>query len=120
MTVRVVQFLDEDTKEAILEVSDDKISLIVFGYAYEISKSNQNITLSAFLTEKIVLEQEFQLPRKTDKGFFAYRITAAVTDATAQLVQLGDINMILDLPLPKDIPNGSIISFDVTRLDFLV
>jgi hypothetical protein len=93
------------------------VSIYAFSYPYRELPQGGNVLLRAFLTENISLEQEQYAPIKTDKGFVSYRLTAQVTDAKAQKVQIGDIAIYLDLPLPKDIPNGAFVSFDVMRLD---
>lgn len=117
MTIRIAEFMDEEQTEAVVEICDNGISLMAYSHPFMGLPLDGRITLDALLTKNIWLEQEQYAPIKTDKGFFSYRLTAQVTDAKAQKVQIGDIAIYLDLPLPKDIPNGAFVSFDVMRLD---
>lgn len=75
------------------------------------------ISLFGFLTNNIVSEDALQTPQKLNDNYFSYRLFAKVADARNRRVQLGDIDIELDHPLPKDIPDQSYISFDVARLD---
>ena len=73
-----------------------------------------------FCVKDIFSEDALQSPQKTDGGYFSYRLFAKVTDARNRRVQLGDIDIELDCPLPKDILDNSYISFDVGRLDLQI
>lgn len=113
--IHVADMLDEN--EAILEVINEDVSLLAFCYPYSPHLQRSDIILSSFLTSNIVQEQTFRLPIKTD-GAFSYNITAKVLNTSLRIVCVKDIKIILDIPLPKDIPNGTFISFDTVRLDW--
>ena len=123
-TVKIMQ-IDEDVQEAIVEteisldesVPAARISLIVFGSPMVSSEMNRELSLFAFLVTDIVSENGLQVPEKTNCGYFSYRLFAKVADAQNRIVQLGDIEIVLDCPIPKDVFSGSYISFDVMRLD---
>lgn len=115
MYVHVADMLDEN--EAILEVVNEDVSLLTLCYPYPPHLSSSDIILSSFLTNNIVQEQTFHLPIKTD-GVFSYRITAKVLNTALRIVCVKDIKIILDIPLPKDILDGTFISFDTVRLDW--
>lgn len=117
MKLRVLEMLGDDNEEAILEISSEEVSLVAFASPFRVPTKRGKLVLSAFLTENVLLEDTIQLPVKTDRSFFSYRITAQVIDTNDSKVCVGDIEIILDLPMPKDIVNGSVISFDVMRLD---
>lgn len=112
--IHVAELLGEN--EAILKVVDEGISLFVYSYPYSPSFVFSDIVLFSFLTENIMKEEVFSPPKQID-GIFSYHITAKVVNTSANLVAINGIKIILDTPLPKDIANGSIVSFDVTRLD---
>lgn len=116
---------DEDAQEAIAEISttlreatqDVQVSLNVFCHPISSPVISGKIALFAFLVTNITSENALQAPQKTNCDYFSYRLFAKVLDARNRCVQLGDIEIVLDCPLPKDIPNDSFISFDVARLD---
>ena len=116
--IKCIEYMDKEYKEAIVEISNEEISIIAFSCPYNPDSKKGSVTLYGFMTENIVLEDAFQLPVKTDSGFFSYHITAEVVDTAACLVRIGTIYIILSTSLPRDIPNGAYISFDVQRLDY--
>ena len=122
--IKILQY-DEDSQEAIAEIVPlvygaaefSQISLKVFCYPIVSPVISYKSSLFGFLVGNIVSENAFQAPQKTKDGYFSYHLFAKVLDAHNRRVQLGDIDIVLDCPIPKDIPNGSYISFDVGRLD---
>lgn len=118
MQIHVIEYLDDELQEAIIEISSDEISLIAFSYPFKNHGSNDDIVLYGFMTEHIIIESSFKLPQKTYPGRFGYHLTAKVLDSSERIVQVGDIKIMLSISLPKDIPNGAFVSFDVARLDY--
>lgn len=124
LTIRVLQY-DEDANEAVAEIETSlqevaqgsHVSLKVFCPSIVSPVINSKISLFGFLVSNIISENALQVPQKTNGGYFSYRLFARVLDAQNRCVQLGDIEIVLDCPLPKDISNNSYISFDVVRLD---
>lgn len=113
--MHVVNMLGEN--EAILEITNEDVSLLVFCHPYTSCMTRTDMILHAFLACNIMQEESFSLPIKTD-GLFSYHITAKVLNASLRSVCVNDIQIILDIPLPKDISNGSFVSFDAMRLDW--
>ena len=122
--IKILQH-DEDAQEAIAEIVTSvyeatqfsQVSLKVFCHPIALPVISCEISLFGFLVTNIVSENALQAPQKTKGGYFSYHLFARVLDAHNSRVQLGDIDIVLDCPIPKDIPNGSYISFDVGRLD---
>lgn len=98
-------------------ISNQRISLNAFWHPVSYPIQGDNICLFAFLSSNVVREKRIQIPIKTDCGYYSYHLFAKVLDAQNQRVRLGDVDIILDTPIPKDIKNGDIISFHVKRLD---
>lgn len=117
MRIRVKEYLDDDRTEAIVEICDGATALLAFRHPHNALPENGPIRLRTFLAENICAEQMFQPPRKLDNGLFSYRLTAEVVNTQQQIVCVGNVTIALDTPLPKDIQNGDIVSFDVMRLD---
>ena len=115
MDIHVAEMLGED--EAVLEFVSEDVSLRAFCYPYTPHLPYSNIILDSFLTSNIVQEEAFSLPQKME-SYFSYHITAKVLNTSLRIVCVNDIKIILDTPLPKDIPNGAFVSFDTVRLDW--
>lgn len=126
---------DDESSEAIVEITttvsaecqlllnkSDNFTFSLISYADSAPHLNyeSNVSLFGFLVTNIILEDSLRPPTKTDAGFFSYHIYAKVQNFRELQVRLGDIDIFLDIPLPKDIGNGDIVSFDVQRLDFCV
>lgn len=128
--IRILKY-DKEAQEAVAEIitsveivpsiyEEPRVSQVALKvycqpiFSLEISGK---ISLFGFLTNKIVSEDALQTPQKLNDNYFSYRLFAKVADARNRRVQLGDIDIELDHPLPKDIPDQSYISFDVARLD---
>lgn len=122
--VKVLQY-DADAQEAVVEIEtslDESVpasrtSFIAFDPQGISSVMNPQISLFALLVTNIVFEEGLQAPVKTNSGYFSYHLFAKVTDAESNRVQLGDIDIVLDCPIPRDISPNSVVSFDVMRLD---
>ena len=122
--IKVLQY-DEDAQEAVAEIATSlhdaaqlsQVSLRVFCQPISSPVIRGKISLFGFLVTNVVSEYDLQVPIKTNYGYFSYRLFAKVLDVQRRCVQLGDIEIELDCPIPKDIPVNSYISFDVARLD---
>ena len=129
--VEIVQY-DSDAQEAtvqihvcvktedlpvFLPISNQSISLIAFFHPAYFPIRGDKICLFSFLTSDIVREERMQIPIKTDCGYYSYQIFAKVLDVQNQRVRFGDVDIIVDTPMPRDIKNGDIISFYSQRLD---
>lgn len=122
--IKVLQ-CDEDAQEAIVEIVTSlheatrlsQVSLRAFCHPISLPMIRSKTSLFGFLVKNIASEDALQVPQKTNCGYFSYHIFARVLDAHKRCVQLGDIDIVLDCPIPKDVPDNSYISFDVLRLD---
>ena len=122
--IKVLQY-DEEAQEAVAEIVTSldgatqaaQVSLKVFCHPISLLVITRKISLFGFLVTNIISENALQAPQKTHCGYFSYRLFARVLDTANRCVQLGDIDIVLDCPIPKDISKDSYISFDVMRLD---
>ena len=118
MQLQVIEYLDSESVEAIIQLTDGEISILAYSYPFHSPEIQNSVRLFSFFTQNIVREQEFIEPVKTNLGFFSYRLTAKVVNRSECLVQINNINIILDTKIPGEIQNGEYISFDVSRLDY--
>ena len=124
--VRVAK-LDLESQEAVIEITipyriDNKADyedcvIKAFCHPFHFPLCDYSISLFGFGVGNVWIEHSLQKPQKIPDGFFSYRISAKVVDASKQHVKLGEFDLFLDKPLPKDICNGEIVSFDVLRID---
>lgn len=122
--VKILEY-DEDAQEAVAEIVTSlyeatqvsQVSLKVFCHPISLPVISSKISLFGLLVSNIVSANALQAPQKTDHGCFSYRVFARVLDTHSRCVQLGDVDIVLDCPIPKDISPNSYISFDVVRLD---
>lgn len=122
--IKVLKY-DADAQEAIAEITTSlhetaivsQVSLRVFCHMVSLPVISNKVSLFGLLVNNIASEDALQMPQKTNCGYFSYRLFAKVLDTKKRHVQLGDVDIELDCPLPKDIPDNSYISFDVVRLD---
>lgn len=125
--INMLQY-DEDAQEAIAEIvtslheleQHPKVLLRAFCHPISSPVISGKISLFGFLVTNIVSEKALQTPQKTNCGYFSYRLFARVIDVRNSRVQIGDIEIELDCPIPKDILENSYVSFDVARLDVQV
>lgn len=116
---------DEEAQEAIAEIVTSiyekqeafQVSLRVYCQPISTPEIIGKISLFGFLVENIFSEDALHEPQRLSDSCFSYHLFAKVIDARNRRVQLGDIDIELDRPLPKDITDNSYISFDVGRLD---
>ena len=109
---------DNESREATVQITDGEISVSAYFHPFDFTLISSGIELYAMFVENIYQVDHFCLPQKAD-GYCSYRITAEVFDRYTSRVKLGSILLSLDEPLPKDIPNGAYIEFDVGRLDLV-
>lgn len=123
--INLLQY-DEETQEGIAEIEspmdeatlEPQVPIRVFCHPFSLPEANHKISLFGVLVTNIVSENALQAPEKTNSGYFSYRLFAQVLEPRNRRVQLGDIEIVLDCPIPEDISPHSYISFDVMRLDW--
>ena len=117
LNISVYEWLDKDTGEAVLLVSDNDINFLVFCPCY-IEKDRKKISLDSLFSEDIILEDDIPKIEKDETGgFFAYTVVAKVISTKPSFVELTDsINIDLDGAFPGDIEKGQMVRFRTRRL----
>ena len=119
VTIDVAALLDDEGDEVLLEISNNNIKLYAFCYPFISKRSKQDkVTLYALFASNIGPSKSIQPPIRTNTSYFSQRIYAKVVDVKERCVRLRDINIILDTPIDSSFLPGSVIVFDVARLDY--
>ena len=124
-TVHILEY-DPEACEATVQVTTDAelngqlqtVSIDAFGCDTLESLMRTPFRLTTFLASDIVLEDALKVPKRIAGSIYGYRIWAELVDAANRHARLGDIHISLDGDIPKDIPNGALISFTALRMDF--
>lgn len=119
MFVKSINWIDEDSQEAEVIVSDGCIEVLCFSHPF---KKEINSVLEdpiyCFNTENVILAQEQSVSVYKSNNHFAYSLRGKLVDKKNKLVYLGNITLCLeDAYISNDILESSYIEFDVSRLD---
>lgn len=119
MFVKSINWIDEDSQEAEIIVSDGCIEVICF--SHPLKKGINSVledSIHCFDAENVVLAQEQSVYVNKSNNHFAYSLRGKLVDKKNKLVHLGDIILCLeDAYISNGIPESSYVEFDVSRLD---
>lgn len=120
VTVNIVQYLNNEGDEVLLELSSEEVRVYAFCYPFadKNKKVVDKVTLYGLFTHNIGPSSTWYPPCRTSETSFAHHIYAKIINAKERLVSLGEIDIILDSAIDSSYPPGSIVSFDVIRLDY--
>ena len=120
VTLKVVEYLDDEENEVLLEICHGDVKLYAFSCPYTGNKNDtaEKVTLYALFAHNIGPSLDYKLSYKTSDVSFDQHIYAKIVNKKERLVSVGDIDIVLDTSLDSEFPVGSIISFDVSRLDY--
>ncbi len=117
MFVKEIYDYDEFSGELDLIVSDGKNNLLCYCIGGDVKLFSTIREITTFLVQNIMrAESAKSLIQKCD-DYYAYHLQGKVVEKISPIVCVGNINIILDTPLAKDIKIGDYIEFDVKRLD---
>lgn len=114
MLIKAVQFDGENEAEVL--VSDGNYEILCYAYPYY--NKNGEFTLSTFMSGNVMraLQNEYSV-KKTEDGYFSYKLTGRLFDLKNRLAAVGEIVIELENNIPKDIEENEFIGFDVMRID---
>ena len=120
-----------DSRESVIQIepifkTDDELSLgcndwLINVFCYhpvENIRFPDPFVIRTLFASNIVVEPTLRPPVQAEDNMFVYHLYATVHDRHHDLVCIGDFFVQLDVPLPKDIHNGDVVSFDAIRLDW--
>lgn len=121
MYIKSIFWLDRESREAEVTVSDGHVSLLCFSHPCN-KDINDNLSepIHCLDAKNIVLalNNEAEGYEKDENDYFASSICGKLIDKKNQIVLLGAIKLCLDnADMPGDILEGSYISFRASRLD---
>ena len=115
-----IEWEDNDSGEAFIKVSDGKFNLEVFAHPWCFGKGyilkHPLLTMNA---KNISLSIDKATYATKLNAKFSYELVGILLSRCRKLVQVGDISIELDTPIPKDIQEGQFIKFRCERLDFV-
>lgn len=118
MIVKRINWIDENIKEASIELFDDLCICKVFCHPCNLNIGDKVDYLFAMFVTNIFKENNKNHSIiKNNATHFSYNIIASVFDKEKKIVKINNINVELDSPIPNDIFNNDIISFQCLRLD---
>lgn len=119
MFAKSVSWIDEESLEAEVTVSDNHIDVLCFSQPFK--KSIGEILsepIYCLNLENVFLSEEKNSYIKKNNSSFGYSIRGELINKEEQLVRLGDIILCLeDGYIPNDIAVHHFIEFDVSRLN---
>lgn len=116
MNIKKIISFDPDSKEADILFTDGTNELMVYCHPITNIQNITNEILYGFMCSNIELTNSNEKIIKLG-NYYQYEITAKITSLLDRIVKIGDINIKIDIPLPKDLKIGNIVKFTVDRID---
>jgi hypothetical protein len=118
MYVKQIRDFDQCSGEADIIVSDGIYELLCYCHPLEsLDIGAQVVSISSLFAEDIMRVQSEEYRIQKSEGYYAYHLTGKIEDTKTPVVKIGDLKIILDHPLAKDIRQGEFVEFEVQRLD---
>ena len=119
MYVKTIKWIDQDSNEAEVMVSDGCIELLCFSHPF---KKNINEKLEepihCFNVDNVVIARDKTSCVNKSSSYFGYSLCGKLVDRNSKLVYLGNIKLCLENAyISNDILEGNYVEFDVSRLD---
>ena len=112
LMIKKIEYLDEETKEAFVTLTDGDYELTVFAYPFI---DRDGLKLSAFLESDIMVNENcsFAINNSELKSF-----DGRLTDRQTGAVEIGGFVIYIQPDwIPGDIKSGDYISFNCSRVD---
>lgn len=119
MYIEKIEWMDKDSREAILKVTNDMRSLMCFSCpcSYNIGDV-LNEPLECLYTDDIVVCETTECSIEKLEGTFKYRLKGKLEDVKNGIVEVYGFNVHIDEDkIPSDIENGLYVQFMVSRID---
>lgn len=118
MNYEIINY-DKDSKEADIIIHNNVGNFICYAHPVEniqIQSLNNSYFLS-FMTNNIYISEQVYQIKKNDSSYYSYKICGEYIGEN--IVKIGEIRMLIDSCIPKDIYPGEYISFDCMRIDLI-
>jgi len=119
MFIKSVEWIDKDSQEAEIIVSDGEFDILCFSHPFT---KNINDKLSepifCFDATDIMITDESQLLANRDGNSYRYFVRGKLFDKSKKIVKLGELTLCIeDSYVPTDILENSFIEFSVSRFN---
>lgn len=118
MYVKQIVSIDKHSGEADIIVSDGVFELIC--YNYQLTKIDINMEveeLSILSVEHIVKADSLDCLIEKLPSYYAYHLQGKVVDTNNSIINIGNLKVNLDKPLPGDIMEDDFVEFNTQRID---
>ena len=114
--IKKIEWLDYETKEAEVVLTDGKFEFIVFSHPFE---GSIELPLGALYAENIKKATKKECFIQKTNSYYSYLINGKLINKACGLVKLGEFTIEIDNIdlIPDEVMNGEYISFEVLRLD---
>lgn len=117
ITIKSIDWLDEERKEGELELTDGNYTMICFsdGIDFKLDDKIEN-NIFAMLSSDILrsFDKEFYLHHCNG---FEYHVTGQIIDKEKGIIKIGDFLIQVGDSIPKDIQEEEFVIFEVERFD---
>lgn len=121
MFIKEIIDYDKFSNEADLVISDGKYEVLCYCFQIDKSKPDNKVDsiCSLFAHDCMIARQaEFKVEKLSD--YYSYHLQGEIIDVKELKIRIGELIIVLDSPLPKDLKNGDYVEFCVDRLDCIV
>lgn len=118
MFVHEIKEYDKFSYEADIIISDGKYSLLCYCYPTEMPKIGETIKKITSLFAKNIVKvynNNFKIEKLID--YYSYHLQGEVIDIVNPKIRIGNLEIDLDVPFPKDIKKSEYVELSVDRLD---
>ena len=119
MYIKRIEWLDEENKEAILEVFNNNKTLICFSHPCNYNLNDEiKEPLHCLDSYDIVYCEDKQIRIEKINEPFEYKLLGKVVNVEEGIIKIDDFILCIDSNrIPKDIMNGDYIQFITSRID---
>ena len=118
LKMRIAEYLDSDAQEVILEITSGENTLYAYACPFRGFPTQDHVTLSALFAWNIGPCKQWHAPQRIPNTPLAHHLCGEIVDVKDRIVRIGDMQIILDTGIDSSLPVGSLICFDVSRIDY--
>lgn len=118
MFIKKIIDYDKNIGEADILITDGQYKILCYAYPFE--NKGKQFALVTFMTKDVkrIEAREYKL-EKNINGYYSYNIQGEIVDIKKRIVKVGDILIVLEDVIPKDIKTHDFIEFSVERVDYI-
>mgnify|MGYP003424832488 CR=1 FL=1 len=118
MYIKKIEWLNQEIKEAVVTISNDKIELKCFSHPFNMKKSDKITEIIECLSvNNIYISYRKEYYIEYYDGNLTYRLCGKLIDKKNGIMQFEDIKLYIGEYIPGDIQNDDYIIVTISRLD---